>query len=87
MSHTTVVRRRMEAVINRVLAESGRPPRVYTDHDRLAETIGLDSLDLAQAVVSLEREFGIDPFREGASRVATFGELVSLYERALGRSD
>ena len=74
------VRQTAEMVINRVLVESGRAPRQIRDDDILTSTLGLDSLDLATAVVHLERELGVDPFREGADEVQTYGELVSLYE-------
>ena len=67
-----------------ILSETGRRPRVFRDDHNLTETVGLDSLDLAQAVVSLDRELGADPFRVGVPRVRTFGEFVTLYQRALG---
>jgi len=87
MSQTTLVRRRVEAVVNRVLTESGREPCVLKDEHVLTQTIGLTSLDLAQVVVNLEQELGVDPFRESAPHIATFGDLVSLYQDALGGSD
>lgn len=84
MAHTTIVRRTIELVINRILEESGRPRRDFHDDDTLTGTIGLDSLDLAATVVQLEQDFGIDPFREGAQAVRTFRDLVTTYETALG---
>ena len=36
----------------------------------------------ARIVVGLEQELGVDPFRDGASPVQTFGQLVSIYEKA-----
>ena len=79
----TTVRKTLEAVINRVLTESGRAARSFSAEDTLTDTIGLDSLDLAVTVVALEQELGVDPFRSGAPVVRTFAELVRLYERAL----
>lgn len=84
MAETTLVRRRIEAVTNRILTESNRPPCIFQDDDDLTQTIGLTSLDLAQVVVSLEQEFGVDPFRESTPRITTFADLVALYQDALG---
>lgn len=73
-----------ESVIHRVLADSGREVRPLSDDDTLAGTLHLDSLDLAVTVVALEQELGVDPLRDGAAPVRTFGQLVALYERACG---
>ena len=72
-----------EKVIHRVLTDTGRPTRDLEDDDTLIDSIGLDSLDLAVLVVRLEEHLGVDPFREGAEPVRTFGALVSLYEARL----
>jgi len=87
MAATTAVRRRIETIVNRVLTESGRPTRVLEDADSLSGTVGLTSLDFAQVVVSLEQEFGIDPFRESMPRISTFQDLVDLYQESLGGTD
>ncbi len=84
MPPTTVVRRTIELVINRVLEESGRPRTDLEDKMLLTRDIGLDSLDLAATIVQLEQEFGIDPFRDGAAPVSSYGDLVTTYEKALG---
>lgn len=86
MARKTNVSLMLETVINRVLVDSGRPARQLSNDDALMETIGLDSLDLAVTVVNLEQELGVDPFRSGASGARTFGELVTLYQRALDDS-
>jgi acyl carrier protein len=47
--------------------------------------IGLNSLTLAQLLIQLEAEFGVDPF-DGESSITdmrTVGDLVEAYERAL----
>jgi acyl carrier protein len=67
-------------VINRVLTDSGRPARQLQAADTLTANLGLDSLDLAVMVVGLEQALGVDPFRQGAAAVLTYGELVTLYE-------
>jgi UDP-3-O-[3-hydroxymyristoyl] glucosamine N-acyltransferase len=81
----STVRSAAAAVLQRVLADSGREVRPIRDQDTLSEALELDSLDLAVTVVGLEQELGVDPFRDGASPVRTFGELVALYEEAFER--
>ncbi|MDA0658516.1 MAG: phosphopantetheine-binding protein [Planctomycetota bacterium] len=83
MTHTTLVRRKIELTINQILEESGRARQDFQDDQALVRDIGLDSLDLAATVVQLEHELGIDPFREGRTGVQTFSELVRLYEDSL----
>ena len=68
-------------VINKILTDSGRPAKEIGDDDILTVAVGLDSLDLAVLVVSLEQQLGVDPFRDGASAVPTFGQLVAMYEK------
>lgn len=84
MTHTTLVRRKIELTINGILEESGRARQDFRDDQGLTRDIGLDSLDLASTVVQLEHELGIDPFRDGSTGVQTFGDLVRIYEDALG---
>jgi sugar O-acyltransferase (sialic acid O-acetyltransferase NeuD family) len=76
------VRQAAETVIQRVLSESGREVKPISDDDTLSDVLHLDSLDLAVTVVGLEQELGVDPFRDGASPVQTFGQLVAVYEKA-----
>lgn len=45
----------------------------------LGEGLGLDSLDLATLVVSLEEKTGRDPFRAGFVMFQTVGELTDLF--------
>lgn len=75
------VRTAVADAINKVLTDSGRPAREFTDNDTLTGTIGLDSLDLAVMVVTLEQAIGVDPFRGGAAPVPTFGKVVELYSQ------
>ena len=45
-------------------------------------TLGLDSLDFAEAVVRLEQRFGFDPFASGTiDHLRTVGDLAALYAR------
>lgn len=86
MTDSANLEQQMADVINRVLSDSGRAPRELTKEDTLTGTVGLDSLDLAVMVVGLEQALGVDPFRQGARAVQTFGELVELYRATLDRA-
>ena len=83
MTHSHDVRAIASEVMNNVLTDSGRTSRDFSDEDHLTDTIGLESLDLAVVVVELEQALGMDPFRTGTPRVATFGDLVRTYEDAI----
>jgi acyl carrier protein len=83
MSELADVSPRIRAVIQRILVDSGRPAPPLNDADALVATVGLDSLDLAVLVSTLEQEMGVDPFRTGRGAVRTVGELVEVYQAAL----
>ena len=76
----------VQDAIRRVLQESGREVPEMTDDATFAETLKLDSLDLAVMVVALETSLKVDPFRNGAAPVRTVGELVRLYEACVDKS-
>jgi acyl carrier protein len=47
-------------------------------------TLGLDSLDWAAIVVTVEDDLGVDPFATGVDReLKTVKDLVEVYEAAL----
>lgn len=48
----------------------------------LGEGLGLDSLDLATLVVSLQEKTQTDPFRSGFIMFRTVGELIDLFATA-----
>ena len=82
------VARAVRTAIETVLADTGRTAALIEPASLLVADLGLDSLDLAQAVVLLERSLGIDPFRNpaaGSSRpvIRTVSDLVSIYSSAL----
>jgi acyl carrier protein len=72
--------------IQTVLRDTGRGTATISPEMLLSTDLGLDSLDLAQTVVLLERALGTDPFRQagGGSTVRTVGDLVAIYTKALG---
>ena len=71
--------------IESVLRDTGRNTKPVEPPLLLAADLGLDSLDLAQTIVLLERSLGIDPFRSASTSrtVRTVSDLVSIYEAAL----
>lgn len=78
--------------IRSVLSDTGRSADVIGKESLLSGDLGLDSLDLAQTIVLLERSLGVDPFRTrpvDGSRpsLRTFGDLCSAYEVATAPPD
>jgi len=76
------------AAIHTVLRDSGRPVGPVEPSMLLAADLGLDSLDLAQTIVLLERSLGVDPFRTpaaaaGRPRLRTVSDLIAIYSHAL----
>jgi acyl carrier protein len=71
--------------IESVLRDTGRHTKPVDPALLLAADLGLDSLDLAQTIVLLERSLGIDPFRSASTSrtVRTVSDLVAIYETAL----
>ena len=78
------------AAIRQVLRDTGREPAAVEPQMLLVADIGLDSLDLAQTIVLLERSLGVDPFRapapapnKGTARPAirTVADLVGIYRQ------
>lgn len=49
------------------------------DEILLSENIGIDSLDLAILVISLEEVTGLQPFQNGFVMFETVGELITLF--------
>jgi acyl carrier protein len=74
--------------IRSVLRDTGRDTKPLEPTMLLAADIGLDSLDLAQTIVLLERSLRIDPFRSASTSrtVRTVSDLVAIYEQALATS-
>jgi acyl carrier protein len=79
------------AAIQTVLRDSGRSAGPVEPSMLLAADLGLDSLDLAQTIVLLERALNVDPFREragaataaGRPRLRTVSDLIEIYTHAL----
>lgn len=74
--------------IRQVLHDTGREPAAVEPGMLLTADLGLDSLDLAQTVVLLERSLAVDPFRmpaPGAGRptIRTVADLAAVYGQAV----
>jgi acyl carrier protein len=72
--------------IRTVLHDTGRSAREVESSMLLATDLGLDSLDLAQTIVLLERSLGVDPFRAPSGArpaIRTVGDLISVYTEAV----
>lgn len=75
------VARRVAAVFGEVSVKSGVTPPPLKADTVLDSSLGLESMDFAEIVVRLEKEFGKDPFASAdLPEVLTFGDLVRLYE-------
>jgi acyl carrier protein len=79
----------ISAAIRTVLHDTGRDAKAIAPEMLLASDLGLDSLDLAQTIVLLERSLGVDPFRAAAPATAprppirSVADLVTIYTIAL----
>lgn len=76
------------AAIRTVLNDTGRNAKTVEPTMLLTADLGLDSLDLAQTIVLLERSLGIDPFRQtpaagGRPSIRTVADLITIYTSAL----
>ena len=72
------------AAIRAVLHDTGRDAERVEPPMLLAADLGLDSLDLAQTIVLLERSLGVDPFRQptatgGRPALRTVADLIAIY--------
>ncbi len=77
-----------EAVFDQIrdmLRERDGEARRFSGADRLNESLGLTSLDLAELVVALEDRFGVDPFskRLPITDMQTPDDLVRAYRTGL----
>lgn len=85
---TTAVTQAVATALHAVLSDTGRGDRDISPDMLLGADLGLDSLDVAQAVVLLERSLHTDPFRRTTvvAPLRTVADLVSIYAAALQSS-
>ncbi len=66
--------------IRAVFANKRREPPVLGQDTVLDLSLGLESIDFAELIVRLEREFGEDPFASGGvPQIRTIRDLAALY--------
>ena len=71
----------------RILAENlSVPENEVTTESRFQEDLDADSLDLVEAVLALEEEFGVSIPEEEMEGVKTVGQAVNLVAEKLGVS-
>ena len=83
--NTKAIEAEIETQVHAILSEKQRPIRKLAATDKLNDTLGLSSLDLAILVSELELSFGADPFAQlvPITDVRTVGDLVRAYGLAL----
>lgn len=70
------------SAIRTVLHDTGRDAKAVEPAMLLSSDLGLDSLDLAQTIVLMERSLGVDPFRSssgGRPAIRTVADLIAIY--------
>jgi acyl carrier protein len=75
---------RLTHLLKQEIAQGGgTPPASFERSTVLAET-GLDSLGFATLIVTMEKEFGLDPFGAADEIIypETFADLLEVYEAA-----
>lgn len=83
------IEERLTALVLQEIAQAGgTPPKSLVPSMILAET-GLDSLGFATIVVTMDKEFGLDPFggTEDITYPETFRELLELYQLEQRRAE
>ena len=61
-------------------ARLGLPPEQLVPEARLAEDLGLDSLDAVELAISVERKFDIEVPEEELTKLKTVADMVALVE-------
>ena len=75
----------IEDRVRKILAENLSVPQDnITTESRFQEDLDADSLDLVEAVLALEEEFGVSIPEEEMDDVKTVGEAVNLVASKLG---
>ena len=77
----------IEERVRKILAENlSVPENEVTTESRFQEDLDADSLDLVEAVLALEEEFGVSIPEEEMEGVKTVGQAVNLVAEKLGVS-
>lgn len=71
--------RKLLVLVNGIREKDGKKPlEAISIHSRLREDIELDSLDLAELTVLIERDHGIDIFEDGM--ISTIGDIIAMLD-------
>jgi acyl carrier protein len=80
-------RAELQDKVCKILAENlSVPADQVTPQSRFQEDLDADSLDLVEAVLGLEEEFGVSIPEEEMEGVKTVGEAINLVAQKLGVS-
>ncbi len=80
-------RAELEGKVRKILADNLTVPEdQITMESRFQEDLDADSLDLVEAVLGLEEEFGVSIPEEEMEGVKTVGQAVNLVAQKLGVS-
>jgi len=80
-------RAELEGKVRKILADNlSVPEDQITMESRFQEDLDADSLDLVEAVLGLEEEFGVSIPEEEMEGVKTVGQAVNLVAQKLGVS-
>lgn len=83
MSELTPTEAKVVEQIREIFENKGKQPPEIDKVTKIDESLGLDSLDLAELVVRLEHFYGQDPFESGGAIVVeTVADLASLYDNS-----
>jgi len=79
--------KKVAEIVRSILAQKKDAREIddLSENMNLIGDIGLNSLDMAQLVTSLELEFGVDPFSDGVTvaDIQTVGNIVRVYGKYL----
>ena len=71
----------MISCLRQVFRGKGLAPPELSADTPLDGSLGLESLDFAELVVRLEKEFGVDPFANAPpTQIRTVAELAACYQ-------
>jgi acyl carrier protein len=85
MSTENVNMDEIQAKVRKILAENlSVPEDTITMDSRFQEDLDADSLDLVEAVLALEEEFGVNIPEEEMEDVKTVGEAINVVMAKLG---
>lgn len=77
MTITTIAARVTELVAR----TAGKPADTVTPQSRLAEDLGMESLDTVECSMDLEDEFAIQIADEDIARLKTVGDVIAYVEQ------